>query len=87
MAISRIILDNIPNIKAYWVTTTLNLSLVAQNYGANDIDGTIEKESINSAAGAASSNGLNLNELVHLIKDSGFIPVERDSLYNELKIY
>ena len=87
IAISRILLQNIPNIKAYWVTTTLNLSLVAQEYGANDIDGTIEKESINSAAGAASSKGLNLDELVSLIKDSGFIPVERDSLYNEIKIY
>ena len=87
IAISRILLENIPNIKAYWVTTTLNLSLVAQSYGANDIDGTIEKESINSAAGAASRNGLKLDELVHLIKDSGYIPVERDSLYNELKVY
>ena len=87
IAISRILLQNIPNIKAYWVTTTLNLSLVAQSYGANDIDGTIEKESINSAAGAASKNGLNLDELVYLIKDSGYIPVERDSLYNELKVY
>ena len=87
IAISRIILKNIPNIKAYWVTTTLNLSLVAQSYGANDIDGTIEKESINSAAGAESKNGLKLKELVELIKDSGYIPVERDSLYNELKVY
>ncbi len=87
IAISRILLENIPNIKAYWVTTTLNLSLVAQSYGANDIDGTIEKESINSAAGAASKNGLDLKELVSLIKDSGYIPVERDSLYNELKIF
>ncbi len=87
IAISRILLENIPNIKAYWVTTTLNLSLVAQNYGANDIDGTIEKESINSAAGAASKNGLDLKELVNLIKDSGYIPVERDSLYNEIRIY
>jgi len=87
IAISRILLKNVPNIKAYWVTTTLNLSLVAQEYGANDIDGTIEKESINSAAGAESSKGLQLYELVSLIKDSGFIPVERDSLYNEIKYY
>jgi aminodeoxyfutalosine synthase len=87
IAISRILLQNIPNIKAYWVTTTLNLSLVAQEYGANDIDGTIEKESINSAAGAASSNGVSLDDIISLIKDSGFIPVERDSLYNEIKIY
>ena len=87
IAISRILLQNIHNIKAYWVTTTLNLSLVAQEYGANDIDGTIEKESINSKAGAASLKGLKLQELVDLIKDSGFVPVERDSLYNEIKVY
>ena len=86
-AISRIVLDNIPNLKAYWVTSTINLALIAQEYGANDLDGTIQKESINSAAGANSANGMQLEEFIHLIKDSGFIPVERDSLYNELKVY
>ena len=85
MAISRIVLDNVPNIKAYWVTSTVNLALVAQEFGANDLDGTIEKESINSAAGAASANGVNLEEFVALIKNSGFTPVERDSVYNEIK--
>jgi len=85
MAISRIVLDNVPNLKAYWVTSTVNLALVAQEFGANDLDGTIEKESINSAAGAKSANGVDLEEFVHLIKESGFIPVERDSLYNEIK--
>ncbi|WP_345987713.1 aminofutalosine synthase MqnE [Sulfurimonas sp. HSL1-2] len=85
MAISRIVLDNVPNLKAYWVTSTVNLALVAQEFGANDLDGTIEKESINSAAGAKSANGVNLEEFVHLIKESGFTPVERDSLYNEIK--
>ena len=84
-AISRILLDNIPHLKAYWVTSTINLALIAQNYGANDLDGTIQKESINSAAGANSANGMKLEEFIYLIKDSGFIPVERDSLYNELK--
>ncbi len=87
MAISRIVLDNIANIKAYWVTSTVNLALVAQEFGANDLDGTIEKESINSAAGAASAQGLDVNEFVQLIKNSGFIPVERDSVYNELKTW
>ena len=86
-AISRIILNNIPNLKAYWVTSTINLALVAQEYGANDLDGTIQKESINSAAGAKSANGMELKEFINLIKDSGFIPVERDSLYNELKVW
>ncbi|RXJ82300.1 aminofutalosine synthase MqnE [Arcobacter sp. F2176] len=87
MAISRILLDNIPNIKAYWVTSTVKLALVAQEFGANDLDGTIEKESIQSAAGAASANGLPISSFVDLIKNSGFIPVERDSVYKELKVW
>ncbi len=86
-AISRIVLDNIPNIKAYWATSTINLALLAQEFGANDLDGTIQKESIQSAAGAASANGMELEEFIGLIKNSGFIPVERDSLYNELKVW
>jgi len=87
MAVSRLVLDNVANLKAYWVTSTINLALVSQEFGANDLDGTIEKESINSAAGADSANGMNVDEFVGLIKDSGFIPVERDSLYNELKVW
>ncbi|MEA2099530.1 MAG: aminofutalosine synthase MqnE, partial [Campylobacterota bacterium] len=87
MAISRIVLDNVPHLKAYWVTSTVNLALVAQEFGANDLDGTIEKESINSAAGAKSANGVNLDDFTKLIKNSGFIPVERDSLYNEIATY
>lgn len=83
-AISRIMLDNIPNLKAYWVTSSIKLALIAQEFGANDLDGTIEKESINSAAGAQSANGMQQNEFIQLIKNSGFEPVERDSLYNEL---
>ncbi len=86
-AISRIMLDNIPHLKAYWVTASINLALIAQEFGADDLDGTIEKESIQSAAGAKSSQGMNLEEFISLIKNSGFTPVERDSLYNELKVY
>ncbi len=87
MAISRIMLDNFLHIKAYWVTSTVNLALVSQAYGADDLDGTIERESINSAAGAKSAGGMPLEEFVALIKNSGYIPVERDSLYNELKVW
>jgi len=87
MAIARIVLDNIPHLKAYWVTSTIKLALVAQEFGANDLDGTIEKESIQSAAGAASANGMPLSYFVDLIKNSGFTPVERDSVYNELKVW
>ncbi len=87
MAISRIMLDNFPHIKAYWVTSTVNLALVSQAYGADDLDGTIERESINSAAGAKSAHGMPLEEFVALIKNSGYTPVERDSLYHELKVW
>ena len=86
-AISRILLDNIPHIKAYWVTASVNLALIAQEFGCDDLDGTIEKESIQSAAGAKSSQGMELDDFVALIKNSGFQPIERDSLYNELKAY
>ncbi len=86
-AIARIVLDNIPNIKAYWATSTVKLALIAQEFGANDVDGTIEKESIQSAAGANSRNGIAQKEFVELIKNSGYIPVERDSIYNELKVW
>ena len=86
-AISRILLDNIPHIKAYWATSTIGLALIAQEFGCDDLDGTIEKESIQSAAGAASAQGMGLDDFVGLIKDAGFVPIERDSLYNELKQY
>lgn len=87
IAIARLVLDNIKNIKAYWATMTLNLAMVAQEFGANDLDGTIEKESIQSAGGAKSARGTSLQTFIELIKTSNLIPVERDSLYNELKIY
>lgn len=87
IAISRILLPNIPHIKAYWATLGLNLALVAQEFGADDIDGTIQKEAIQSASGSKSANGILKDELVAQIKDAGFLPVERDSLYNEIHTY
>lgn len=87
IAISRLVLDNIKNIKAYWATMGLNLAMVAQEFGANDLDGTIEKESIQSAGGAKSAKGTKLKTFIDMIKTSNLIPIERDSLYNELKAY
>lgn len=87
IAIARILLDNIKHIKAYWATMGLNLAMVAQEFGANDLDGTIEKESIQSAGGAKSATGTKLATFVELIKTSNLIPIERDSLYNEIKVY
>ena len=84
-AISRILLDNIPHIKAYWASATIGLALIAQEFGCDDMDGTIEKESIQSAAGAASASGMDMESFVALIKNAGFSPVERDSLYREIR--
>ena len=87
IAISRILLPNIPHIKAYWATLGLNLALVAQEFGADDIDGTIQREAIQSASGSKSANGVLKDTLIAEIKDAGFIPTERDSLYNIVKTY
>ena len=86
IAIARIVLRNIPHIKAYWATLGANLALVAQEFGADDMDGTIENESIQSAAGAKSKKGMTQELMISQIKDAGFTPIERDSLYNELRV-
>lgn len=86
-AISRILLDNINHIKSYWVTTTINLALIAQEFGCDDLDGTIQRETIQSSAGANSKNGVTMEDFVELIKSAGFTPVLRDSLYNELQTF
>jgi aminodeoxyfutalosine synthase len=87
IAISRLFLDNIPNIKAYWVMLTEKLAQVALNFGANDLDGTVVKEKITHFADALSKEGLTVYEIINLIKKAGKVPVERDSFYNELKIF
>ena len=87
IAIARILLPNIPHIKAYWATLGLNLAILAQEFGADDIDGTIQREAIQSASGSKSANGIAKEELIAQIKNAGFLPVERDSLYNEIHAY
>ena len=87
IALSRIILDNVPHIKAYWVMLGEKIAQVALNFGADDLDGTIIKENITHAAGASSKEGLTVDELVFMVKSAGLQPVERDTFYNELKRY
>ncbi len=81
VAVSRLILDNFPNIKAYWVVIGKRLAQVALSYGANEIEGTILEERIMSMAGTDSLHGMTASELVTLIRDAGRTPVERDALY------
>lgn len=85
ISIARLLLDNIPHIKAYWVMIGEKLAQTALFFGADDLDGTIIEERITHTAGAKSAKGLTRNSMEHLIKAAGLIPVERDSFYNEVK--
>lgn len=87
IAISRLLLDNVPHIKAYWVMIGEKIAQVALNFGADDIDGTVMEEKIAHFAGAKSPTAQAKEKLVRLIKEAGKIPVERDTLYNPVKIY
>ncbi|HIQ48706.1 MAG TPA: aminofutalosine synthase MqnE [Aquifex aeolicus] len=87
IAISRIYLDNFDHIKAYWVTLGEKVAQVALNFGADDLDGTIQEEKIVHAAGTKSAYGHSVDKLVNLIKKSGKIPAERDTFYNVVKVY
>ncbi len=81
IAVARLLLDNIPHIKAYWVMLTPRIAQVAQRFGADDIDGTIVEERIYHDAGATTTQSLRREELLRLIREAGREPVERDTLY------
>jgi len=85
LAVSRLILDNVPHIKAYWVSMTPKIAQMGLLFGADDIDGTIVHETIYSAAGSTSPSGLGYGDLVRLIREAGRIPVERDTLYRVVR--
>ena len=84
-AVSRLLLDNIPNVKAYWIMMGLPLAQVALHFGANDVQGTVVREQIFQAAGATSGTEQEVPELVRAIREAGRIPVQRDTLYSELR--
>lgn len=84
MAVSRIMLDNFPHIKAYWIMLTMKIAQVAQSYGADDIDGTVVHEKIYHEAGSESPQELTVADLRQLIVEAGRDPVERDTLYHRV---
>lgn len=84
MAVCRLMLDNIPHIKAYWVMLTVKLAQVALHFGADDLDGTVVEEKIGHMAGAESEQALTRVELERLIRDAGFNPMERNSFFQKL---
>lgn len=81
IAVSRLMLDNIPHIKAYWIMMTEGVAQVALRFGANDIDGTVVEEKIYHDAGATTSQSLRRGDLLRLIREAGREPVERDTAY------
>ncbi len=85
LAVSRLMLDNVAHIKAYWVSMTPKIAQVGLRFGASDIDGTIVHETIYHAAGSSSPQGLRYDELVRLIREAARVPVERDTHYNVVR--
>jgi aminodeoxyfutalosine synthase len=85
IAISRLMLDNIPHIKAYWIMMTPGVAQIAQRFGANDIDGTVVEEKIYHDAGATTAQHLRRQDLLRLIREAGRKPVERDTAYRPVQ--
>lgn len=85
MAISRLMLDNFPHIKAYWVMLGIKTAQVALSFGADDIDGTVVHETIYHEAGAETPQEITVADIRRLIAEAGRVPVERDTLYHRVE--
>ena len=84
IAVARLMLDNVPHIKSYWIMIGPRLAQVGLSFGADDIDGTVVHETIYHAAGSDSPQEMSVADLRRLIEEAGRVPVERDTLYNEV---
>jgi aminodeoxyfutalosine synthase len=85
MAISRLMLENFPHIKAYWVMLGLKTAKIALSFGADDLDVTVVHEKIYHEAGAQTPQEATVAEIRRLIAEAGRIPVERDTLYHRVE--
>ncbi|MGD9549199.1 MAG: aminofutalosine synthase MqnE [Candidatus Krumholzibacteriia bacterium] len=84
VALSRLMLDNVPHIKAYWVMLGREIAQLALRYGANDLDGTVVDERVTFAAGGAAGKGMTVETIRDFIAGVGLRPVLRDTVYNEI---
>ena len=84
LALSRLFLDNVPNIQASWVTQGLKIAQVALRFGANDLGGTMLEENVVRAAGVTYRT--NRDELVRIAKDAGFKAAQRDTAYSRIEV-
>ena len=81
-AVSRLMLDNIPHVKAFWIATGVEVAQVALWFGVDDLDGTVQEEKIYHMAGARTPEAMTTSAIRRLIRAAGRQPVERDTLYN-----
>ena len=81
-AVSRLMLDNIPHIKAFWIATSVELAQTSLWFGVDDLDGTVQEEKIYHMAGSATPEGMTTATLTRLVRAAGRQPLERDTLYN-----
>ncbi|MEE9200461.1 MAG: aminofutalosine synthase MqnE [Candidatus Brocadiales bacterium] len=84
LAVGRLMLDNFPHIKAFWIMLGVKLAQISMSFGVDDIDGTVLVERITHSAGAETPEELPVEEIVRLIEEAGRRPVERDTLYREV---
>ena len=81
-AVARLVLDNIPHVKAFWIATGVDVAQTALWFGADDLDGTVQEEKIYHMAGSHTPEAMTTREIERLIRAAGREPVERDTLYN-----
>ena len=81
-AVARLMLDNIPHVKAFWIATGLEVAQTSLWFGVDDLDGTVQEERIYHMAGAPTPEAMTPEQIGALICDAGRQPVERDTLYN-----
>jgi aminodeoxyfutalosine synthase len=82
IAVSRLMLDNFPHIKSFWIMIGPKMAQISLSFGADDIDGTVIEERITHMAGAETAQAMTREEILNLIREAGRDPVERDTLYN-----
>ena len=85
-AVARLLLDNVDHIKAYWISTSVELAQTALWFGADDLDGTVQEETIYHMAGSTTPAALSTDQIERIIRDAGREPIERDTLYNVVRV-
>ena len=87
IAVGRLMLDNFDHVKAYWIMMSAPISQIALAYGADDVDGTTLEETVFHEAGAITPTGMTVEAIVRMLREAGRTPVERDTLYQHLRVY